>query len=283
MIDGFWRRQIMPLSAMTSQFARRIEQNDIDYSMSRHDGMRQAEGNPLGIEIRRYRDAFAFLIKTWPDFWYGNRVLGLEPSNENHLEEIIDFFRQHRLSFRFEITPGNINSRLASHLHKLGFCQTGFNTAVYGQPSVTSRVLPNKQVNVREVHPGEIDLFLDLYQDGFGLPRLNRDERRAVTAWLEQAKLNLYLCAAHVNAVPAGVGVLYINNGIGLLADATTLPEFRGKGCHAAMIHHRIVQAAERDCNLLTGFVEFGSVSHRNLESAGLRIAYTKAMWWAVE
>jgi hypothetical protein len=32
--------------------------------------------------------------------------------------------------------------------------------------------------------------------------------------------------------------------------------------------------------DLLTTFVEFGPTSHRNLERAGLRVAYTKAMWW---
>jgi hypothetical protein len=41
--------------------------------------------------------------------------------------------------------------------------------------------------------------------------------------------------------------------------------------------------SAERECDLLTSFVAFGSESHRNLERAGLRLAYTKALWWLVE
>jgi hypothetical protein len=74
-----------------------------------------------------------------------------------------------------------------------------------------------------------------------------------------------------------------MENGIGLLADAATRPELRGRGCHTAMIHHRIVQAEKRRCDLVTSFVEFGSTSHLNLERAGLRVAYTKSMWWKVE
>jgi GNAT superfamily N-acetyltransferase len=94
----------------------------------------------------------------------------------------------------------------------------------------------------------------------------------------------LYLCIAHVDDVPAGVSILYMENRIGLLADATVLPDFRGKSCHTAMIQHRIAQAEKRNCDLLTSFVEFGSTSHLNLERAGLRVAYTKAvMWWKVE
>lgn len=269
----------MLLPAMTSELARRIEQNDIDYSTSRLDGMRRAEGNPLKIEIRQYGNATAFLIQAWPNFWYGNKVLGLEPSSESHLDLIVDFFRQHNLRFRFEIMPGNLNSALASHLHRLGFCQMSFSTAMYGQPQLTPKVPSNEQVSVREVHSDEIDLFLDLYQDAFGLARLNSTERQVVRSWLEQAKSNLYLCIAHVNSTPAGIGVLYVKDGIGLLADAATLPEFRGKGCHAALIHLRISQATKQNCDLLTSFVEFGSASHRNLERAGLRVAYTKGLW----
>jgi hypothetical protein len=49
------------------------------------------------------------------------------------------------------------------------------------------------------------------------------------------------------------------------------------------MLHHRIAQAEKHNCDLLTSFVEFGSTSHLNLERAGLRVAYTKSMWWKVE
>jgi GNAT superfamily N-acetyltransferase len=273
----------MLLPAMTKQLAQRIEQNDIDYSLSRLGGMQQAKGNPLQIEINRYGNVNAFLIQAWPDFWYGNKVLGLEPSSEIYLNEIVALFDSHNLSFRFEIMPGNLNSSLASRLHKLRFGQMGFNTAVYGQPSLAEQPSANKQVKVSEVKQNEVDVFLDLYQDGFDLPRLNNKEKDAVLSWLQRAKSSLYLCIAHVDDVPAGVGILYMENRIGLLADATTLPGFRGRGCHTAMIHHRIAQAEKRGCDLLTSFVEFGSTSHLNLERAGLRVAYTKSMWWKVE
>lgn len=273
----------MLLPPMTRQLAQRIEQNDIDYSLSRLEGMQQAKGNPLQIEIKRYGNLNAFLIKGWPEFWYGNKVLGLEPSSEIYLDEIVALFIRHTLSFRFEILPGNLNSSLASRLHKLRFCQMGFNTAVYGIPALAARASSTEQLRVREVQPNEIDLFLDLYQDGFGLPRLNHSEREAVLSWFNRAGSNIYLCIAHVDDIPAAVGILYMENGIGLLADAATRPELRGRGCHTAMIHHRIAQAQKRRCDLLTSFVEFGSTSHLNLEKAGLRVAYTKSMWWKVE
>ncbi len=56
---------------MTLELARQIEQMDIAYSKSRLSGMQAVMNNPLGIEIKTYGDTVAFLIRAWPDFWYG--------------------------------------------------------------------------------------------------------------------------------------------------------------------------------------------------------------------
>jgi GNAT superfamily N-acetyltransferase len=272
----------MLLPAMTTELARRIEQNDLDYSMSRLAGMQRVAGNPLQIEIKQFGPATAFLIRAWPDFWYGNKVLGLNPEGDDQLDEIVGFFGLYNLSFRFEILPGNLNRALAARLHRLGYCQMGFSAALYGQPQAIRPTLSGGHVSVRGIRADEVDLFVDLYQYGFGLPHLNENERRTVGSWLGQAQPDLHLCIAHVDDHPAGIGILFLRDGIGLLADATTLPDFRGQGCHAAMIEHRITEAAKRDCDLITSFVEFGAGSHRNLGKAGLRVAYTKALWWSV-
>jgi len=269
----------MLLPPMTPDLARRIEQNDIDYTTCRLDGMRQAKGNPLGIEIRQFGPAVAFRVEAWPEFWYGNKVLGLDPAGEATLDDIVAFFGERQLAFRFELMPGRLNASLGSRLHRLGFCQTGFSAALYGVPPPKGQLAMDASLAVREVTPGEVDLFLDMYQDGFGLPRLDAKDKRTVREWLDRARPDVSLYLARADRMPAGVGILFVKDEIGLLADAATLPDFRGSGCHEALIRHRITEAARRGCELLTSFVEFGSASHRNLGRAGLRVAYTKALW----
>jgi len=268
---------------LTPALAYVIEHNDIEYTFARLEGMRQAEGNPLRIAIQRFGGATAFRIEAWPEFWYGNRALGLNPNSRDHLDEIVQFFASRQLDFRIELIPGDLDSELARRLHGYGFSQMGFSTAMYGLPKKTQASPITQDITVRAVQPGEIEKFIDLYQTAFGEPELNPTEKQVVRTWLEHESANLNLYMAFIKGQPAAVSVLYTKNGICLLADAATLPEFRGRGCHAAMIQQRITEAARRHCELVTSFVAFGSPSHRNLERLGLRVAYTKALWWKVK
>jgi hypothetical protein len=272
--------KLLPL--ITREFAQKIEQVDLNYTFSRLGGMQAADGNSLQIEIRQFGEATAFLIEAWPDFWYGNRVLGLGPADETHLEAILHFFEERSLPFRFEIIPGRLNWSLATRLHQLGFCQGSFSAAMYGPPQ-SELLASSPAVQVRAVEANELELFLDLYQDGFGLDRLSRRDKQIVGAWLEREAAYLRLYLATIEDQPAGVAILYLNKEWGLLADAATLPPFRDQGCQTALLHHRIEAAALHGCTLLTSFVEFGSASHRNVARAGLNVAYTKALWWRVE
>ena len=78
---------------------------------------------------------------------------------------------------------------------------------------------------------------------------------------------------------PAGIGVLFIKDGIANLAAAATLPELRNKGIQSALIRERINEAKLQDCDFIVGQARFGSVSQNNMEREGLAIAYTKAIW----
>ena len=72
---------------------------------------------------------------------------------------------------------------------------------------------------------------------------------------------------------------LTIGDGLGYLANAATLPAMRGRGCQTALLARRIADAAAAGCDTIASLAEFGSGSQRNLERAGLRVAYTQAVW----
>ena len=95
--------------------------------------------------------------------------------------------------------------------------------------------------------------------------------------WIDRRNWRLYL--ATLDGTPAAAGILSVHGSVGYLAAAATAPAFRGAGCQSELIARRIADAHALACELIVGQCEYGSVSHRNMHRAGLRLAYTKAIW----
>jgi GNAT superfamily N-acetyltransferase len=126
---------------------------------------------------------------------------------------------------------------------------------------------------VRELGPDEADLFAATLGDGHGAPPFARPP---VARWAEQPGWRLYL--AELDYVPVAAGALVLEGEIGYLAAASTLPAFRGRGCQTALIRRRISDAAAAGCREVCSLTA-NPVSRRNLERAGLELAYTKIAW----
>ncbi len=127
--------------------------------------------------------------------------------------------------------------------------------------------------NVREVGPGEAGLFAATFCDGNGAPPTSRP---SVSRWAGEPGWRLYL--AELDGAAAAAALLVIDDGIGCLAGASTLPAFRGRGCQTALIRRRISDAAAAGCREVCALTA-NPASLRNLERAGLQLAYTKTAW----
>src|SRR5262249_29239095 len=87
----------------------------------------------------------------------------------------------------------------------------------------------------------------------------------------------LYL--ATVDGRPAAAGALFVHDGIGHLANASTMPGYRRLGCQTALIERRLQDAAAVGCSRAAGVATWGNPSPPNPARAGVRTAYTKAVW----
>jgi GNAT superfamily N-acetyltransferase len=56
---------------------------------------------------------------------------------------------------------------------------------------------------------------------------------------------------------------------------ADTLPAFRSRGIHTALVHARLAAAREAGCDLAMVHTRPGAVSQRNILRAGFQLAYT--------
>jgi GNAT superfamily N-acetyltransferase len=93
-----------------------------------------------------------------------------------------------------------------------------------------------------------------------------------------------YTAALGPDEVPVATGSMLITDGVAQLGAGQTLPHARGRGCNAALLHRRMLDAHRAGCHTI--FVEVGetdlgswSAVCRNLRQAGFEAAYEGQNW----
>jgi GNAT superfamily N-acetyltransferase len=230
-----------------------------------------------GAELQRFGGAVAALDASRPELDFVNRVYGLWPEDADHVGEIVHSYRDRGVRGWFELAPSEGFPRLAEALADAGASQVGYHAVLCGPARPLEPAL-----DVVAVGTADVALFANVLLRGHGVPEAERARDPAgIERWLGIEGWRLYL--ARVEGEAAGAAVLTIDDGLGQLANASTLPEYRGRGVQTALIARRLADAAASGCELACSSAVFGSTSQRNLERAGLRVAYTKAVWRLAE
>jgi hypothetical protein len=113
---------------------------------------------------------------------------------------------------------------------------------------------------------------------GWAIPEKDRDQFKInVKPWLEQPGWSLYL--ARFGEQPAAVATLYVDVGVGYLADAATNPAFRRRGLQSALLRRRIDDAAAAGADVVFSGAAPFSESHRNMARAGMRMQFIRSLW----
>lgn len=271
-----YKEEIMMKLILTKALAETIEQSEVDVLYSRLTTIQAIEGNPMGVDIQRFGNATAFFVKKIPGPSF-NTVKGLKDGDEQFLDQLIQFYEEREIPIQFELTPAHISSDLLTRLHQAGFYQSNFHMALYG--SLTENAVAfDEGITVRRLESHEFNLFAEIYAQGFQMPAFLQSGIAQNNAILhDNDHWTFYL--ASIDDEPAGIGVLFVKDGIATLAAAATVPHLRNKGVQQALIQQRIQHAKALYGRLVVGQAEFGSVSQNNMERAGLKIAYTKAIW----
>jgi ribosomal protein S18 acetylase RimI-like enzyme len=269
---------------LTKELAVRLEKAETEYMVSRVKAIARREGNPMGAELREFGGATALYVREMP--WGAfNAVKGLGAADKEHLDGIIEFYRERNRPFQLEITPVKGETGLFSGLAERGFFQSGFHATLYGiparLPADVDTMEPERRhdIRIRLLEEEEFGLYGKLHCLGTGLPEngyRHVEENNRVLA--HDPEWRYYI--GYVDGQPAGVAVMHIRPGeTASMTFAATLPEFRRRGLQTAFLRRRLQDAASAQCELAAGQAAYASVSHNNMERAGLRLAYTRVTW----
>lgn len=261
----------------TAAECRRLDLMIADYARVRFTG----PGNPMGTQTWQRAGIYATKVPFVPTSPQMNRVFGMEDSTD--LEEILEFYGATQQPCWIEV-PAFASSSFTSALIQHGF-RPEYHTSVLASELPRSVSLARHAMDEitfetigADAQPSVVASFLDTLNLGFGQSQdtLSR-VRRNQSFWPTVSHWRLFL--ARCNGIPAGGGVLTIQDRYGYLAAASVLPEYRRRGVQQALIELRIRQAEQESCTVVLGQADFASSSQCNMQRRGLNLIYTKAVW----
>jgi GNAT superfamily N-acetyltransferase len=237
-----------------------------------------------GIEVASFGPVQATVIGALGDVQMTNLLLGATAPGAvggGHLGAAIDWARERGVDPYLPVTPGQPDTAAAeTFLRGAGFAPA-YGWMKFVRDPHPPRFSAPADVEVVELTAADEEPFAAIVAAGFGLP-----------AWGAELFAQLpgrpgWRCyVAKVDGDAQAAGAMFLDGTLAEFGMAATLEQARGRGCQAALLHRRIVDAAAAGCELL--FVETGervpgrpSNSYRNLLRAGFEEAYLCPNWGA--
>ncbi len=256
----------------------RVVDVDTAYTVARTRILERIPGNPIGIAFQTIDNVTALMAPHLPSPSF-NRVVGLRRGQTHLIEPLLEWYRDHGLSGRFEIAAGEDDPALGKELARLGLFQSAFHAALVREPD--TRIAPANDAAVEQVTTADaMEDFLAAYVAGWGIPQAAHEQfKKNVRPWIDQPGWSLYL--ARVDGQPAAAAILFVDAdaGAGYLADCATDPAYRGRGLHAALLRRRLRDASAAGVGFVCSGADFLSTSHRNMERVGMRLLTLRSIW----
>ena len=201
--------------------------------------------------------------------------LDAEPA-AGELERVESFFADRGADVFHEVSP------LAPPGHLPLLADRGYRpvelTTVMWQELSRRTVRPHASLAVHRVAPATADEWAEVAAAGWGeSPELASFMREFSEVSARARGTECF--TAEWEGTPIATAALAIHDGVALLAGASTLPAWRGRGAQGALLDARLARAAEVGCDVAMMCAAPGSRSQRNAERQGFRIAYTRTKW----
>jgi GNAT superfamily N-acetyltransferase len=132
---------------------------------------------------------------------------------------------------------------------------------------------------IRRIRPVEI---ASLKNRGFPMDSWPPDRWGRLLDLIRRPEFDLFLAFDRNDSdTPVGASLLYVDNALGWLGMAATLPAYRNRGIQNALIAARVRRAAERKCRGVYAETDSAqsSGSLRNLERRGFQRAYVRPVY----
>lgn len=212
-----------------------------------------------------------------PELDFVNRVVGLRPEHAVVVPDLVEHYRRRGVRPWFEIAPFDGVSALFDALHAAGARAIDGHGLFVGRPGPIEPPAPPHGVTVTDAT--DAARYGALMAEGFEIAEGPSRQTAAVGfgSWLREDGWRAYEAA--VDGVPVAGALLAVDDHIGYLASAATIPAGRRRGVQTALVRARMADAMGAGCELVAALATPNSTSAKNMQRAGLHPAATLSTW----
>lgn len=209
---------------------------------------------------------------------YVNRAVGVavDDVDDAGLDELESFFAARGLPPSLEVVswaPAGLLARLAHRGYGVEWFRNVFARQVAG-----GAAQPLSGPAARTVTPDLVPEWLTVLRAGFGAASPEEEIRSDEMARAAHTVLGATAYLADIDGTPAGCGSLTVDDGVGWLGGAATIPSRRRHGVQGALVRHRLAAAEAAGCDLAVATAMPAGESARNLLRLGFTLVYGHAV-----
>jgi GNAT superfamily N-acetyltransferase len=258
--------------------AHAIETAAAEYLAVRVAAVRGLPGNPYRAELRTHGKLLGFLVgKTSSPMM--NRICGEARSAPDALADLVSWFEGRQCVPAVSLIVRKGRTAPVETIGSLHFRRLNGWTHLHLAAPVAELTVRQSTLEVEEVTADTIDSFAAIHAEAFRTEAERQPINRASFAGLignEHAKGFL----VRLDGKPAAGAIVYFaSNGVAYLGTSATRRAARGRGCHSALIGHRIMAARQHGSRFVAATAMPKSQSRRNLERLGLVASHLQALY----
>jgi GNAT superfamily N-acetyltransferase len=208
-----------------------------------------------------------------------NRVIGLgttAPVTERMFDQVDGIYAYNNTRASIDLCPLADESLIAL-LRQRGYKPAHLYTVLVRQLPALDYYPPESDVHVALADDAQ--LWTQTVSQGFlGKDDVPEDDVNPLLAHIAFMRPEVFCHIAYIDGVPAGGGAVSIQDKVAVFFSVSTRAHYRRRGVQAVLMKARLDMAAEKGCELAMSLATPGSISERNLQRGGFRVAYTKVI-----
>ncbi len=204
-------------------------------------------------------------------------AVGLDRSlTADDLDRVEHFYRQHKAPSQIDLTPLH-GPEVFELFKERGYAIAELNNVLYRRLDKGEEFPdPPEGCEIRRSPPQEAEITGAIVESAFFPDGAPEAFRGLIHPLYQMENALAFVATVDGKPVACGTGLIILEHKVFALCGAGTLAGFRGRGLQTALLQTRIKAARDAGCEYAVVITQGGTVSQRNAERLGLRVAYSK-------